>query len=349
MSETSLENHMVDDFIVVHELDTTEMISTLARSSPERYVVILASTEDDPEDVPVKMATVAQIRERGVRGTVSQDVLKALLPLAQSTVSDTFAGDLIVHFTTMSLTDSMKEIYASLTDPDRYVLVLNAEGLPDRLTTAREMKRKMPRRAQWPLVSDLADRLPQASWIEESAPDLAAALLKEEMDRNRTQALVVTRGQEIAGLVPAEQLERLRLPRYRQYMKMLPDAALAPAALTLQQALAYMPLFIKDEFKDSPGLVVMQGQKVAGILSYETLAEEYNKRIDQQIATLIDLGEKVQVNRSVLSTALANLEASALYRCRRHPRCSGKEIAPLVDGPPLCNVTAAHGRMVLVE
>lgn len=347
MSETSLKDVMVDDFILVHELDTTEKLDT----SPRRYVVILAPADDDAEDAPVKMATAQQIKEKAARGTVSKAVLEELLPLAQSTVGETF-HDMRTDFMTVHLTDSMEEVYPTLNVPDRYVIILDSEGLPGRLTTAREMKRKMPRSAKWPLVSEMAARLPQASWIEKDAPDLAAALLKDEMEQNRTEALIVMRGtgtKEIVGLVPSESLERLRRPRYRQYMPRLPEALLAPETLTMQRALAYLPMFMQSEFQDSPGIVVMRGHKVAGILPYDDLAAEYQKHFDERFEIQQALGVKMQVTRSALTAALANVEASARYRCRRYPRCPGERTVPLVDGPPLCNITSLHGHMVPLE
>jgi len=176
------------------------------------------------------------------------------------------------NFLTVYLRNSMQDVYPQLTEqPDRFVVVLDDEEVPLHLTTADEMKRKMPRSLDWPNVVDLATRLPEALLVDEKA----------------------TIAQAMVFFGTISQLE----PRPR-------------------------------------GLVVMHEAEVAGILPYEALNDYYDENI---VPEVIAEGQIVRAGQPVTVP-------HAVFRCRRHPRCSFEIAADLVDEPPLCGITAAHGR-----
>ena len=176
------------------------------------------------------------------------------------------------NFLTVYLRNSMQDVYPQLTEqPDRFVVVLDDEEVPLHLTTADEMKRKMPRSLDWPNVVDLATRLPEALLVDEKA----------------------TIAQAMVFFGTISQLE----PRPR-------------------------------------GLVVMHEAEVAGILPYEALNDYYDENI---VPEVIAEGQIVRAGQPVTVP-------HAVFRCRRHPRCSFEITADLVDEPPLCGITAAHGR-----
>jgi hypothetical protein len=181
------------------------------------------------------------------------------------------------NFLTVYLRNSMQDVYPQLTEqPDRFVVVLDDEEVPLHLTTADEMKRKMPRSLDWPNVRDLATRLPEALLVDEKA--------------------------------------------------------------TIDQAMVFFGTISKLEPRPR-GLVVMREAEVVGILPYEALNDYYDKNIVPEVIAeglIVRAGQPVTVPHAV-------------FRCRRHPRCSFEIAADLVDEPPLCGITAAHGRTRLQE
>jgi signal-transduction protein with cAMP-binding, CBS, and nucleotidyltransferase domain len=178
-------------------------------------------------------------------------------------------------FLTVYLTQSMQDVYPQLTgQADRFVVVLDDEDVPLHLTTADEMRRKMPRSLEWPSVGDLAARLPEALLVDEKATIDQAMVLFGTMFRLEPQ------------------------PR---------------------------------------GVVVMRDTEVAGILPYAALNDYYSEHI---VPESIAQGQVVRKGQPITV-------ASAVFRCRRYPRCSFEIKADLVDEPPLCGITAAHGRTKL--
>jgi hypothetical protein len=175
-------------------------------------------------------------------------------------------------FLTVYLRDSMQDVYPHLTEqPDRFVVVLDDEEVPLHLTTADEMKRKMPRSLDWPNVGDLATRLPEALLVDEKA--------------------------------------------------------------TIDQAMVFFGTMSQLEPRPR-GLVVMREAEVVGILPYEALNDYYDENIVPEVIAeglIVRAGQPVTVPHAV-------------FRCRRHPRCSFEITADLVDKPPLCGIQAAHGR-----
>lgn len=112
-------------------------------------------------------------------------------------------------FLTVYLRDSMQDVYPHLTEqPDRFVVVLDDEEVPLHLTTADEMKRKMPRSLDWPNVGDLATRLPEALLVDEKATIDQAMVFFGTMSQlePRPRGLVVMREAEVAGILPHKAL-----------------------------------------------------------------------------------------------------------------------------------------------
>jgi hypothetical protein len=183
------------------------------------------------------------------------------------------------NFLTVYLRNSMQDVYPQLTEqPDRFVVVLDDEEVPLHLTTADEMKRKMPRSLDWPNVGDLATRLPEALLVDEKA--------------------------------------------------------------TLDQAMVFFGTISKLE-PQPRGLVVMREAEVVGILPYEALIDYHAKNIVPEVTA-----QGLTITRK---TGQPVTVPHAVFRCRRHPRCSFEIAADLVDEPPLCGITAAHGRTRLQE
>lgn len=181
------------------------------------------------------------------------------------------------NFLTVYLKNSMQDVYPHLTEqPDRFVVVLDDEEVPLHLTTADEMKRKMPRSLDWPNVGDLATRLPEALLVDEKA--------------------------------------------------------------TIAQAMVFFGTISQLEPRPK-GLVVMRKAEVVGILPYEALNDYYDKNI---VPEVVAQGLTVRAGQPVTVP-------HAVFRCRRYPRCSFEIAADLVDKPPLCGITAAHGRTRLQE
>jgi len=176
------------------------------------------------------------------------------------------------NFLTVYLRDSMQDVYPHLTEqPDRFVVVLDDEEVPLHLTTADEIKRKMPRSLDWPNVGDLATRLPEALLVDEKA--------------------------------------------------------------TIDQAMVFFGTMSQLEPRPR-GLVVMREAKVTGILPYEALNDYYDENI---VPEVLAEGQTLRAGQPVTVP-------HAVFRCRRHPRCSFEITADLVDKPPLCGIQAAHGR-----
>ena len=112
-------------------------------------------------------------------------------------------------FLTAYLTDSMQDVYPQLTEqPDRFVIVLDDEDVPLHLSTADEMKRKMPRSLEWPSVGDLATRLPEALLVDENATIDQAMVFFGTMSQLEPQprGLVVMHDAKVAGVLPYEAL-----------------------------------------------------------------------------------------------------------------------------------------------
>jgi signal-transduction protein with cAMP-binding, CBS, and nucleotidyltransferase domain len=173
---------------------------------------------------------------------------------------------MVTDFLQVHLTDSMQDVYPQLTErPDRFVVVLDDEGVPLYLTTADEMRGKMPRSLDWPAVGDFAARLSEALLADEGA--------------------------------------------------------------TIDQAMVF--------FGAQPrGLAVMRDSEVMGVLPYETLVDHFNERI---VPLVQAAGQTVRAGQPVTV-------ASAVFRCRRYPRCSFEIAVTQINEPPLCGIQAAHGR-----
>ncbi len=187
--------------------------------------------------------------------------------MTEQTVKELMSTD----FLSVHLKDSMQEVYPQLTEPDRFVVVLDDEDIPDRLTTAGEMKRKMPRSLEWPSVGDLSARLPEALLVDEDAT----------IDR---------------AMVFFGTMSQLELP--------------------------------------PKGLVVMREVEVVGVLPYEALNDFFNENV---VPEAVAKGQTVRAGQPVTV-------ASAVFRCRRYPKCSFEIAASMVDEVPLCGLVAAHGR-----
>lgn len=182
--------------------------------------------------------------------------------MSEQTLKELMVTDVLqVH-----LADSMQDIYQQLAEqPDRFVVVLDDEDVPLYLTTAGEMRSKMPRSLDWPAVGDFATRLSEALLVDED--------------------------------------------------------------VTLDQAMVF--------FGTQPtGLVVMRDAQVVGVLPYERLTDYYNEKIVPEVKAV---GKTVRAGEPVAIP-------SAVFCCRRYPRCSFKVTVASVDTPPLCGITAAHGR-----
>jgi len=147
------------------------------------------------------------------------------------------------------------------------------------------------------------------------------------------------------NFVTVQDVNELSQPVSPNQYVVIVDAEGTPAALTIGEdiALGFSPenLFLAGEnisvnlFRQlrpvlesndfSPhGIGVMRGQNLVGIIPFD----------------------KFQVDK-VLEKA--QTPVSVHYRCRRSPRCLCEKAVALMDTPPLCEISAAHGHMILVE
>lgn len=141
-----------------------------------------------------------------------------------------------------------------------------------------------------------------------------------------------------AGQMRRKMPRSLDWPTVKQMVPRLPEALLVQEGVDLGQAMVFFGAM--SELEPQPeGLVVMRDAEVAGILPYEILDDYYRENIVPEMAAegkVVRTGQPVTV-------------ASAVFRCRRHPRCSFEVVLDLVDTPPLCGVMAAHGRTMLQQ
>jgi hypothetical protein len=187
--------------------------------------------------------------------------------MSEQRVKELMTTDFIV----IHLAESMQEVYPRISDlPERFVVVLDDEGVPLHLVTAGQMRRKMPRSLDWPTVEEMAPRLPEALLVQEG--------------------------------------------------------------VSIGQAMVFFGAISKLE-PQPEGLVVMRGAEVVGVLAYESLDDYYREKI---VPEIVAEGKVVRAGQPVTV-------ASAVFRCRRHPRCSFQVTLELVDEPPLCGIMAAHG------
>lgn len=118
----------------------------------------------------------------------------------------------------------------------------------------------------------------------------------------------------------------------------LAEALLVDEKVTMDQAMVFFGTMSTLE-PQPKGLVVVHGDEVVGVLPYKALNGHYNETI---VPKLTAKGQTVRAGQPVTV-------ASAVFRCRRHPRCSYEETVSQADRPPLCGVSSAHGHMVLVQ
>lgn len=111
---------------------------------------------------------------------------------------------MITDILRVHLTDSMQSIYQQLSEqPDRFVVVLDEENVPLYLTTADEIKRKMPRGPEWPSVGSFAARLPEALLVDENVTLSRAMVFFSTISSLEPQprGLVVMHDDEAAGVL----------------------------------------------------------------------------------------------------------------------------------------------------
>ena len=193
---------------------------------------------------------------------MSEGSLKEL-PINERTDTDI----LIVHEA-----DGLQEYYSQIKEnPDRFVVVLDEDGVPVRVTTAKKLDGL--KRFAWDNIGKVTKRLAEVL----------------EADENVTLERAMVFYQTMQGMDPRP-----------------------------------------------PGLVVIRDNQVAGILSYDVLVEYFN-----QVTVPEREAQGIPIKRAI---GMPNTIADAVFRCRRHPRCSFEITASSVDAPPLCGEHAAHGR-----
>jgi CBS domain-containing protein len=172
----------------------------------------------------------------------------------------------------------------------------------------------------------------QADSMETVAPQLSARperfiviLDDEDVPTHLTTA------SDLQGKMPRS----LEWPRVGTLLSGLPKAYLVGEAVTLERAMGFYHLLT-----GSPGLVVVREGRVAGVLPYEALANYFKTVIvSELVAQGIDLERIVGKPQTV---------PSAVFRCRRYPRCTFETTADMAGEPPLCGKNAIHGRTQLV-
>lgn len=140
-----------------------------------------------------------------------------------------------------------------------------------------------------------------------------------------------------AGEMKRKMPRSLDWPSVGDLASRLPEALLVDENVAIDQAMVFFGMMSQLE-PQPKGLVVMRDTKVAGILPYSALDDYFNEQIVPRLKTegqIVRSGQPVTV-------------ASAIFRCRRYPRCSFETPPASVDKPPLCGEQAAHGRTRLI-
>ena len=137
-----------------------------------------------------------------------------------------------------------------------------------------------------------------------------------------------------AGEMKRKMPRSLDWPSVGDLASRLPEALLVDENVAIDQAMVFFGMMSQLE-PQPKGLVVMRDTKVVGILPYSALDDYFNEQIVPRLKT-----ERQIVRTGGQSVTVAN----AVFRCRRHPRCSFEVTVASIDKPPLCGVQAAHGR-----
>jgi len=169
------------------------------------------------------------------------------------------------------------------------------------------------------LEDSMQDIFPQLS----AAPDRFVVVL----DAEDVPVRAVT-----AGQLRRKMPRSLEWPTVEQMAPRLPEALLVQENVGIAQAMVFWGSMSTLE-PQPEGLVVMRGAQVVGVLPYEILDDYYRANI---VPTWLEEAKVVRTGQPVTV-------ASAVFRCRRHPRCSFEITLELVDKPPLCGIMAAHG------
>lgn len=141
----------------------------------------------------------------------------------------------------------------------------------------------------------------------------------------------LTTASDLQGKMPRS----LEWPRVETLLPGLPEAYLIGEEVTLDRAMGFYHLL-----KKSPGLVVVRDGRVAGVLPYDALVNYFKTVIvSELVAQGIDPERIVGKPQTV---------PSAVFRCRRYPRCTYETSADMAGKPPLCGQSASHGRTQLV-
>jgi len=167
------------------------------------------------------------------------------------------------------------------------------------------------------LIVHLADSMQDVFPKITELPDRFVVILDDE-----DVPLYLTTGSEMRSKMPRS----LSWPAVGDFAARLPEALLVDENVTIDRAMVFFGAQPK-------GLVVMHDAEVVGIVPYEVLTDYYSERI---VPELTAKGHTVRAGQPVTI-------ASAIFQCRRHPRCSFEITAASVDVPPLCGVQAAHG------
>jgi hypothetical protein len=122
--------------------------------------------------------------------------------MSEQTMKELMDTDvLVVH-----QADSMETIYPQLSGQlERLVVILDDEDVLTHVTTADELRRKMPRSIEWPDVRDLVARLSEAFLVDEEVTLERVKGFFHLLEKS--PGLVVVRDGQVTGVLPHAVLE----------------------------------------------------------------------------------------------------------------------------------------------
>ncbi len=121
--------------------------------------------------------------------------------MCEQTMQELMTEDVLIVYQA----DNMQDVYPQLSGrPERFVVILDDEDVPTHLTTANDLKRKMPRSLDWPNVIELVDRLPEALLVDEAVTLERAMVFYQTIGTMTPQptGLVVMRDDQAVGVLP---------------------------------------------------------------------------------------------------------------------------------------------------
>lgn len=165
-----------------------------------------------------------------------------------------------------------------------------------------------------------------------------------------TQKLRDLKSRDFVTVQEAKDLEQYdsRHTKKPELYVVVVDAEGTPETLTTSGdiALGFPPedLFLADE-----EIPIFHLQELRPVLKEQGFSAIGVMR-DQEMVGVVRLQDVPQAPKysETMPVALRENFTAAHYRCRRYPRCTYEKTVPLVDAPPLCPVSSAHGHMVLV-